>query len=68
MCVDFPRGWQIARAVEPEYHHNECSFNVTRGGCLCDCDVLLKHAEYLDNTKLYGTDGVVLREYNQERK
>ena len=49
MSVDYPRAWEIARAVEPEYHHNKCSFNTTNGGILCDCDVLNKHPEALDD-------------------
>ena len=45
--MDFPTAWAIARRVEPEYHHNRCSYNVTNGGLLCDCDVLLKSPEYV---------------------
>lgn len=45
--MDFPTAWGIARATPPEYHHNACSFNVTDGGMLCDCDVLLKHPQYV---------------------
>lgn len=45
--MDYPRAWEVARAVEPEYHHNECSFNVTNGAMLCDCKVLTEHPEYL---------------------
>lgn len=45
--MDFPAAWAIARATEPEYHHNKCSFNVTSGALLCDCDVLFKHPQYV---------------------
>ena len=45
--MDFPTAWAIARRVGPEYHHNRCSFNVTNGGLLCDCDVLTKSPEYV---------------------
>lgn len=45
--VDFPRSWEIARETELEDHHEECSFRVTEGGILCDCDVLYKHPEVL---------------------
>lgn len=38
--MDFPTAWAKARTVAPEYHHNECSFNVTNGALLCDCDVI----------------------------
>lgn len=41
------RAWEITREVEPEYHHNDCSYNVA--GMLCDCNVLFKHPEYLDH-------------------
>jgi hypothetical protein len=46
-CLDFPAAWEIARSVEPEYHHNRCSFNITHGGMLCDCAVLTEHPLYL---------------------
>ena len=61
MSIDIPRAWEIARSVSPEYHHNACSFNVTNGGVLCDCDVIYKHAEYLDKANFYGKDGAVLQ-------
>ena len=44
--MDFPTAWAIARRIKPEYHHNECSFNVTQGGMLCDCDVLWLSPEW----------------------
>jgi hypothetical protein len=44
--MDFPRAWEIARAVAPEYHHNRCSYNTTSGALLCDCAVLTEHPEY----------------------
>ena len=40
--IDFPKAWEIARSVAPEYHHNKCSFNQNNGGILCDCEVLNK--------------------------
>lgn len=49
--MDFPTAWEIARSVAPEYHHNRCSFNVTDGAVLCDCNVLTKHADYAANTE-----------------
>jgi D-arabinose 1-dehydrogenase-like Zn-dependent alcohol dehydrogenase len=49
MSVDYPRAWELVLNTLPETHHPECSFRVT--GCiLCDCDVLLKHPEYLDDS------------------
>lgn len=56
--VDFPRGWEITRAVEREYHHNRCSYNTH--GMLCDCDVLNKHPEMLDKATFYGAGGRII--------
>lgn len=64
MAVDFPRGWEITRATAPEYHHNRCSYNTH--GMLCDCDVVMKHREYLDVERLYGAGGKILRTLPQE--
>lgn len=63
MSIDIPRAWEICRSVEREYHHNMCSYNTH--GMLCDCDVVYKHAEQLDNTKLYGAGGAVLKTYDE---
>ena len=65
MSCDFPRGWEITRSVEPEYHHNKCSYNTH--AMLCDCDVLYKHPEMLDKAKLYGAGGQVIKEYEELR-
>lgn len=65
MSIDIPRAWEIARSVSPEYHHNACSFNVTNGGVLCDCDVIYKHAEYLDKANFYGSHGVIIKRQEQ---
>ena len=59
--MDYPRAWEITRSVEREYHHNNCSYNTHL--LLCDCEVVYKHAEQLDQTKLYGAGGAVIREY-----
>ena len=64
MAVDFPRGWEISRATPREYHHNRCSYNTH--GMLCDCDVVLKHPEYVDAECLYGADGIVLMQLPKE--
>lgn len=61
MSVDFPRAWEIAAAAAPEYHHNDCSFNVSGGGVLCDCDVLNKHPEHMDAINLFGAGGVLIQ-------
>lgn len=58
MSVDFPRAWEITKAVQKEYHHNRCSFNTH--GMLCDCDVLMKHKETLDEETFYGAGGRVI--------
>lgn len=61
MSVDFPRGWEITRSVEPEYHHNKYSYNTD--GMLCDCDILFKHPEMLDKEVFYGRGGIpIVRE------
>lgn len=65
MSVDIPRGWEITRATEREYHHNNCSYNTH--GMLCDCNVLFKHPEQLDKVNFYGAGGVIIRK-NQEAK
>jgi hypothetical protein len=49
MSVDYPRAWEIARAAPLESHHSKCSFSVSKGGILCDCDVVYRHPEYLDD-------------------
>ena len=46
--VDFSRACEIARSVELEDHHEDCSFRTTEGGVLCDCDVLHKHPDMLE--------------------
>lgn len=51
--IDFPHAWMIARRSAPECHHSECSFNVTGGAILCDCEVLTKSPEYV---LAYGRD------------
>lgn len=61
MSVDFPRAWEIARAVPTEVHDPQCSYAQTASGMLCDCWVLTKHAEYLDDSVMHGAGGVVIR-------
>ena len=57
--VDYPRAFEITESVPMKKHHPECSWHY---GILCDCDVLLKHPEYLDRNKFYGTGGVLISE------
>lgn len=57
MSVDFPRAWQISKMVAVDEHDPLCSYRQTDGGLLCDCHVLMKHPEVLDDV-LQGTDGV----------
>lgn len=64
MSVDFPRAWQITRATEPEYHHNQCSYN--QAGMLCDCNILMQHPETLSTEFFYGADGKILSEEPKE--
>lgn len=48
MALDFPRGWQIARAAPAEAHHKMCSFAQSDGALLCDiaCPVIADNAEF----------------------
>jgi hypothetical protein len=48
--MDFPRAWEIARLVPKKDHHPKCSFRVTDGGLLCDCEVITRHSEYEEKT------------------
>lgn len=49
MSVDYPRAWEIARAAPMEQHDPKCSYRMHDGGFLCDCHVLTRHWEYLDD-------------------
>lgn len=68
MSIDFPRAWEIAKTVAPEYHHNDCSFNVTKGTILCDCDIVYKNAEYLDKDNFYSRGGIVIEPTSQSQE
>ena len=48
MSMDFPRGWEIARAVPFDQHDAQCSYRTEWGALLCDCPVLTSHPEYAD--------------------
>ena len=61
MSVDYPRAWQICKGTEREYHHNDCSYNQQL--LLCDCDILFKHPEYLDDENFYGEDGHIINSH-----
>lgn len=63
--IDFPRAWRIAKMTPFEDHHEECSFRVATGGFLCDCDVIWKHREHLDEKFMYGKDGEITRIYDE---
>ena len=49
MSVDSLRGWQIVRSAPLDSHDPACSFARTTGDMPCDCAVLLRHPEYLDD-------------------
>lgn len=75
MSVDFPRAWQIAKSIPPSQHDPRCSFAQTDGAVLCDCDVLMKHPETLDDVlqteKQQWSDDLVadlVREWNKAAK
>lgn len=55
MSIDFPRAWQICKSVPDEKHNPRCSWVKAR--LLCDCHVITKHPEYLDDI-LHGKDGL----------
>lgn len=48
MSCDFPRAWQIARSATWQEHNPKCSFHLSKGGCLCDCHILMKHPDFTD--------------------
>ncbi len=50
--IDFARAWQITKSVDIDCHHIECSFRVTRGEILCDCQVITDHAEMVDRDNM----------------
>jgi hypothetical protein len=58
MSIDFPRAWQICEASKDEDHDPHCSW--VQCGMLCDCDVVMRHPEQLDESTFYGKDGVVI--------
>jgi hypothetical protein len=64
MSVDFPRAFQIVNATDFAEHHPKCSYRIAKGGFLCDCDVLYKHPEYLDD-ELHTKDGEI---YEQAKR
>lgn len=53
MSVDYPRAWQISREHKMNEHHKKCSYRVTHGALLCDCDIVYKHPEFLSE-KMHG--------------
>lgn len=53
--MDYPRAWKIAREVPPKKHNSKCSFAVSNGGILCDCEVITNHPEYIRD---YGKEKV----------
>jgi hypothetical protein len=55
--MNFPRAWEIARAAPAGEHDPRCSYAQTSGALLCDCHVVYKHPEYLDDV-LQGSGGV----------
>jgi hypothetical protein len=59
MGVDYPRGWEIARATPMARHGPACSYRT--GALLCDCPVLTAHPEYLEGGVLYTRGGVPFR-------
>lgn len=56
MTVDFPRAFQLIENTKLEDHHPECSWH---HGILCDCDILMKHPEVLDDV-MHTLDGITI--------
>lgn len=66
MSVDVPRAWEIARATPDESHDPRCSYRQSRGGLLCDCEVLTEHREFRDTVlQTYGGRDVVPRQAHE---
>lgn len=63
MSIDFPRAWQICQSVPDEKHHPKCSW--VRHRMLCDCDVVMKHPETLDDI-LQGLNGMPCKKYQYD--
>ena len=40
VVMDFPESWAFVRTTDPKDHHEKCSWRVTNGALLCDCQVL----------------------------
>lgn len=38
--IDFPTAWWLAEQTVPAQHHTRCSWFVTHGGLLCDCQAV----------------------------
>jgi hypothetical protein len=57
MGMDFPRGWEVARAAPMADHDPKCSYRQHDGGFLCDCLVLTEHPEYRSDV-LYTRGGI----------
>lgn len=47
--MDFPTAWAIARETPVGEHDPRCSYAQTTGGLLCDCEVLTRHPQYLED-------------------
>ena len=47
--MDFPTAWEISRATPTDKHDPRCSYTRTDGALLCDCHVLTKHPQYLND-------------------
>jgi hypothetical protein len=58
--IDYPTGWSICREYKLK-HWEQCSYEVTSGALLCDCDAMpLKWAELKQAHD--GSDGLSLAE------
>lgn len=64
--IDFPAAWEIARFYPMERHHPECSFRESKGGVLCDCDVLKWHTPMKVSKHLKGKRIPILFKHRKE--
>ena len=51
VIMDYPQAWEWVKGTDPEDHHVKCSWRVTGGGLLCDCDILWDEYERRGGTR-----------------
>lgn len=61
MSVTTTRHYQLQMMVPASAHAVGCNMFSDPGEALCDCDVINKHPEAIDQSTLYGMNGERLR-------